>query len=395
MLQTTYKSVEFKLYLNKGQEGTLNSWLRICCDIYNRALEARIKTYEATKKPLSLYDQQVELTQWRKEERIAGCPSEFERDALRRLDRGMRAFFQRLKLGQKPGFPRFRSWQRYASMECLYARNYLRGSRILVPGIGLVPGRGFHQDASGKQKSIRIIKRASGWYAQILCERTLPVVPITGPAIGIDVGLESFATLSTGEEIENPRFFRKSEKKLKRLQRRLSRKKKGSQNRKKAVKKLARQHEKIKAQRQDFAHQLSRRLINRFGLIAVEDLNIKGLAKTKLAKSILDAAWGQFLFYLTYKAEEAGKRVVKVDPRGTSQTCPSCGEIQKKVLSDRTHRCPCGLVLDRDHAAALVILDRAAGVAAATTPVEGTTSGASQKRRIKSTRRSRQGSTPG
>jgi putative transposase len=392
MPQTTYKSVEFKLYPNKGQKETLNSWLRICCDIYNRALEARIKTHEATKKSLSLYDQYANLTQWRKEERIAGCPLEFERDALRRLDRGMRAFFQRLKLGQKPGFPRFKPWQRYASMECLYARNYLRGSRILIPGIGPITCRGFHQDTSGKQKSLRIIKRAAGWYAQVLCERTLPVISTPGPSVGIDVGLEAFATLSTGEKIQNPRFFRKSEKKLKRLQRRLSRKQKGSQNRKKAVKKLARQHEKIKAQRQDFAHQLSRSLANRFGLIAVEDLNIKGLARARLAKSILDAAWGLFFFYLTYKAEEAGKNVVKVDPRGTSQTCPSCGEIQKKTLSDRTHQCPCGLFLDRDHAAALVILDRAAGVAAANPPVEGSTSTSPLSRRSKPTRRSRQGS---
>jgi putative transposase len=225
-------------------------------------------------------------------------------------------------------------------------------------------------------------------------ERTIPVVHTPGDSVGIDVGLESFATLSTGEKIQNPRFFRKSEKKLKRLQRRLSRKRKGSQNRRKIVKKLARQHEKIKAQRRDFAHQTSRNLVNRFGRIAVEDLNIKGLAKTKLAKSILDAAWGLFFFYLTYKAEEAGKTMVKVDPRGTSQTCPSCGEIQKKILSDRIHQCSgCGLVLDRDHAAALVILDRAVGVAAALTPVEGTTAGSFQKRRTKSARRNRQGST--
>jgi putative transposase len=279
-------------------------------------------------------------------------------------------------------------------MECLAPGNYIRGNRIFIPGLGLAPCRGFNQDTSGKQKSLKIIKRASGWHAQVLFEREIVAVSTPGPTIGIDVGLESFATLSTGEKIENPRFFRKSEKKLKRLQRKLSRKQKGSNNRRKAAKKVARHHEKIKAQRQDFAHQLSRNLVNRFGLIAIEALNVKGLAKTKLAKSILDAAWGLFFFYLTYKAEEAGKNVVKVDPRGTSQTCPSCGEIQKKVLSDRIHRCcGCGLVLDRDHAAALVILDRAVGVAAAL-PVEGSTSGVSLLRGAASARRGRQRSTP-
>lgn len=371
----------------------MDSWLQICCTVYNRALEQRITTYKTTTKSLSFYDQCAVLTQWRKEEALARCPLEFERDALRRLDRGMKAFFRRLKLKQKPGFPRFRSRHRYVSLECLAPGNYLRGNKVFVPGLGLVPCRGFRQDTSGTQRALRIIKRASGWYAQISYQRELPIVSVTGPAIGIDVGLESFATLSTGEKIANPRFFRNSENRLKRLQRRLSRKQKGSQNRKKAIKKLTRQYERIQAQRKDFAHQTARKLVNRFSLICVEDLNIANLAKTKLAKSILDAAWGQFIFYLTYKAACAGKTLVKVDPRGTSQECPSCNTIRKKVLFDRIHQCPCGLVLDRDHAAALVILKRAVGVAAAATPVEGSASGSLQKRKAKPARRSRQEST--
>lgn len=375
-VQTILRTVEFKLYPSAEQAKTLDSWLGACCWVYNRALEQRTKAYKRRGESPTLYDQCKLLTEWRdRMERLRLVPAQFERDALRRVDRGMKSFFRRCKAGEKPGYPRFRSRHRYNSLECLAPGKYLRGNKITVPVLGSIRCRGIGQDVSGVQKLLRIIRRPSGWYAQILFERTVEIPDCVPDAeIGIDMGLNSFAVLSDGEVIENPRFARKSEAKKKRLQRRVSRKQKGSKNRCKAVKRLARHHERVAAQRKDFAHQQSRRLVNRFGLIAHEDLNIKGLAKSKLSKSILDAAWGLFLGYLRSKAECASCRIVAVDPRGTSQECPSCGAIRKKTLSERIHSCPCGMPpIDRDHAAAQVILSRAAGVAAAS-PAEESTS---------------------
>jgi putative transposase len=367
MLQTTYRSVEFKLYLNKGQETTLTGWLRECAWVYNHALAQRTLAYARRKETVSLYMQCDWLTGVRsRRASTAACPAQFERDALRRVDAGMQAFFRRLADGQKPGYPRFKSSFRWNSMTATQPGKYARSNGIRIPNLGWVIARGAFDLVPLTQKSIRIIRRASGWYAQLLFQETTTVVEVPPTnQIGLDVGLSSFATLSTGEKIENPRFFQKSQQKLEKAQRKLRRKKRGSRNRRKACKRVARIHEKIKAQRKDFAHRTSRDLVNRFDLIAIEDLAIRNMAKSKLAKSILDAAWGLFFFYLTYKAAYAGKSVVKVGPRGTSQTCPGCGATKKKLLSERTHQCVCGLVLDRDHASAKVILARAVGVAAA------------------------------
>jgi len=362
-LRTVFRSVERKLYPTAAQEATLDRFRRVCSSVYNRALEQRKKAYRRRGESLTLYDQQKVLTQQR-----AGMPSiravpvDFLRDALRRLDKGFKAFFRRCKTNAKhKGFPRFRAGQRYKSMEYQVPWNYFRSGAVHVPGIGLVRSRG--PDANGKLPLLRVIKRADAWYVQ-----TLITVPVTPPvklrtSVGIDMGLLSFATLSSGDRIDNPRFLRKSEQQLKKAGREVSRKQKGSKNRRKAVKRLARVHERIAAQRKDFAHQESRKIVNRFDLIGLEALNIRGLARTRLAKSIMDAAWGLFLFFLLYKAIQAGKRAVAVDPRGTSQECPNCGKIQQKSLSERRHECACGLVLDRDHASSLVIEARALAVA--------------------------------
>lgn len=169
---------------------------------------------------------------------------------------------------------------------------------------------------------------------------------------------------------ECARFRQQSDRKLRIAQRRASRKKNRSRNQRKAYRRVARIQERVVAQRKSFAHQESRKLVNRFDLIAVEDLNINALAAGRNAKSVSDAAWGIFLFCLTYKAASAGRQVVKVDPRGTSQECPDCGEVKKKELSERVHRCHCGCVLDRDVAASRVILARALA-AAGRMPLEG------------------------
>ena len=370
---STFRTIEVKLYPTKQQVDTLSSLLRTCCRIYNQALEHRIKTYKRRKESPSLYDQQKLLTVWRSRiEAFRMVPAQFERDALRRVDKGMKGFFRRCKSGnKKKGFPRFKSSRRWRSMESLLSYNYVRDGAILIPGIGEVSCRGLKID--GKQKSLNIIRRESGWYAQLIVSVSENLPQIEPKSfIGIDIGLKSFASFSNGEKIENPRLFKQSERKLRIAQRRACRKVKGSNNRHKAYRRVARIHERIQAQRKDFTHQESRKIVNQFDFISIENLNIKGLASGIFAKSVNDAAWAIFTFCLLYKAANAGKQVVKVDPRSTSQTCPDCGAVKGKTLSERVHSCECGAKLCRDVAAARVILARGLAVAGLK-PVEGTT----------------------
>jgi len=358
MPNSILRTIEFKLYPTVTQKETLNRWLGSCCWLYNQALEMRIKAYRRRGESVSRYDQQKWLVGLRQRiPNIAGLPSTFARGALYRIDRAFQAFFRRCKEGaNKPGFPRFRARRRYQSLEYLEPGMYILPGSVRVPCLDKIKARGRF-DLPGTQKLLRIVHRVSGWYAQIVLDQDkcpAPIEPQT--AVGIDVGLESFATLSTGEKIANPRLLRRSEQHLNRLQRRVSRCQRQSRNRRKRVTQLARQHERITAQRKDFAHQESRKLVNRFDFLAFEKLNIKGMVHSNLAKSIFDAAWGLFLFCVTYKAAYAGKATDAGNPCGTSQECPDCGAIKAKSLSERIHACNCGCILDRDEAAARVIL---------------------------------------
>ena len=366
-------TIEVKLYLSKSQERTLSGWLRTACWTYNRALEHRIKAWKRRRESVTFNKQSALLTVWRSRVGdLASAPVEIERDALRRVDRGMRAFFRRCKTGEAPGFPRFRPHQRYNSMEFLDLAKYVIGSNVRIPKLGKVRARGIGR-VVGEQRFLRVIRRASGWYAQVVCEDGIDA-PVKRPivnSVGIDVGLTTFAALSNGETFPAPRFAERSRKRVRGIQRRVSRRVKGSQGRRKAVDRLRRVYERIFSQRRNFAHQLGTDLVRRFDMIAVEDLNVKGLARSKLARSVNDAAWSIFTAQLERKAERAGVTVVRVDPRGTSQECPSCGRVAKKQLSERAHSCKsCGLVLDRDVAAARVILARALGGSREQSPVE-------------------------
>ncbi len=292
--------------------------------------------------------------------RVRELPVDFGRDALRRVDAAFQGFFRRVKSGAKPGYPRFKSWRRYNSLGQSLSYKYVRYRAVHILGIGEVVARGRF-DIHGKQKGIRIIRRAHGWYAQIIveCEKSDPL-PKTNADRGIDLGLESFATFDDGDKVENPRILRKSQAKLKREQQRLSRCQKGSVRRKKQVNRVARLHEKVKRKRRGFSHRLARDIVNRFDRIAVENLNVIGLANGRLRKSVRDASWSIFLEILRNKAANAGRELVEVDPRGTSQECPRCGNVARKLLSERTHDCSrCHFVADRDVAAAMVIRQRA------------------------------------
>lgn len=326
-----------------------------------------MKAYKRRGESINYNQQQSLLTKWRScIDWVRSVPVCFERDALRRVDRGMKAFFRRVKSGEKPGYPRFKSWRRYNSLEYLAVGKYLRGDRIHVPCMGSVRCRGRLMP-EGVQKGLRIVRRASGWYAQFILDngkpKPKPETKEIQSTVGIDMGLEYFASTSDGEHIDNPRFARTSQRKLRALQRKVSRRKKGSGRRRRAVKSLQRHHERIAAQRKSFCHQHSTALVQRYDLIAVENLNVSGMSRSSFGKSILDAAWTTFTNQLKCKAEDAGKSVVFVNPRGTSQTCPDCGSVKPKKLSERVHSCECGCRLQRDVAAAKVILSRALVVA--------------------------------
>ncbi len=359
------KTIEIKLYLKPAQQETLERWLGKCCWIFNRALGMRTKAYRRRGQSIGYNAQSAWLTQLRKRDSgIEAVPLGFVRGgALKRIDRAMQAFFRRCKSGERPGYPRFRSAKRFDSMETCEPGKYIRnGNMIAVPKLGLVRFRGGNQAIAPTQRLLRIIRRASGWYAQVLIEdgKPAPEKRLIESSVGVDVGLSAFATFSTGEKIENPRWLNRSSRQLRHAQRVFSRRVKGSKRRRRAVHRVRMIHERIAARRKDFCHQQSRRLVNQHDLIAVEKLNVKGMARSRFAKSILDAGWSIFTNQLRYKAESAGSQLVEVDPRHTSQDCSNCGSRVPKELSERVHCCTvCGFQCDRDHNAAMNILNRA------------------------------------
>jgi len=234
----------------------------------------------------------------------------------------------------------------------------LDGTRLIISKIGAVHVV-LHRPLEGTPKTVTLSRSRSGkWYACFSVETEPTTLPESSAAIGVDVGLSSFATLSNGEKIANPRFFRHDEKALAKTQQKVSKEATGTPERAYRRKAVARVHERIAFRRADFAHQEARKLVNRFGFIAVEHLNIVGMLKNhRLAKSIADAAWNQFALVLMRKAEEAGRQAVRVNPRNTSKRCSRCGTIVEKALSVRVHHCPvCGLIMDRDENAAINIL---------------------------------------
>ena len=198
-----------------------------------------------------------------------------------------------------------------------------------------------------------------GWYATFVVEFEPVALARNDTEIGVDVGLESFAVLSDGTVVENPRWYRNAQAELRKTQRRVARRRKGSKRRRKAVLLLQKAHARIQNQRNDFHHKLSHWFVENFGVIAVEDLNVQGLAGGTLSKSVHDVGWAGFFQKLAYKAANAGRHLIAVHPSGTSQTCV-CGATVRKLLSDREHVClSCGLIASRDHVSAQVILQRA------------------------------------
>lgn len=362
-----YKAYKYKLKPSRRIVQTFEQTLDICREIYNAALQERRDAYRMARKSVGRAEQCRELTEIRRiRPDVAGIHSQVAQDVLNRLDKTFKAFFSRVeKRSSKAGYPRFKGQVRYNSF-CYPQTGYkLEGNKLTLSKIGSCRVR-LSRLIRGKIKTCTIKRQVDGWFVIFMVEENqCPYIPKTGNAIGIDIGIENFATLSTGEKIENPQYLKKSETQLQQVQRNISRKNPGSTKRKEAVRLLAKRHQKIINQRRDFFHKLSNKLLCRFDDIAVEDLNIQGLLKNHhLAKSISDAAWNTFLQILSCKAASAGRQVRKVSPQFTSQDCSQCGERVKKSLREREHRCvSCGYVAHRDHNAAQNILGRAARLA--------------------------------
>jgi putative transposase len=357
----------YKLRPSPAHAALFAETLETCRRLYNHALAERKLAYAERGETLSFACQCASLPQlkqtWHWLKRVH---SQVLQDVLHRLQHAFDGFFRRLKAGQTPGYPRFRGKGWYDSFSYRQWDNgaHLERGRLVLSKIGAVR---IVRDRplEGIPKTCTIVRKADGWYAHIVCDVPPEPMPPTGKAVGVDVGLENFATLSDGTQIRNPRLYRAAERKLKRAQRRLSRRVKGSNRRRKAREMLAKAHLKIQRARLDFVHKLARCLVNEYDQIVVERLNLKGMLRNHaLAKSISDAGWGIFVNVLRAKAVSAGRVVREVNPAGTSQTCAQCGEQVPKALTVRWHSCPyCGCELHRDHNAALNILQKGGGTA--------------------------------
>jgi putative transposase len=349
----------YRIYPSNAQKTKLEQTLALCCELYNAALQERREAYKVSNTSINYHAQAIQLPEIKTvRDDMRGIHSQVLQDTLKRLDKAFDAFFRRVKTKEKAGFPRFRSRFRYHSFTFPQTGFAIESGKLKLSKIGKVKIK-LHRPIEGKIKTCTITKSAtSKWYACFSVECESQPLPKSFAAIGVDVGLKEFAVLSNGDPIHNPKFFRKEEKRLAKAQRRLSNAAKGTPERKKRRKVVAFVHERIADQRRDFAHQESRKLVNKYGIIVFEDLNIRAMLKNHcLAKSIADAAWSQLVQYTSYKAEDAGRCAGQVNPRNTSQMCSRCGEIVKKDLSVRMHNCfGCGLVLDRDHNAAINIL---------------------------------------
>jgi putative transposase len=354
---------KYRLLPRQKQHRALEAICESQRQLYNAALEERVGCYRVTGKGRTYYDQSKALTELRQDPEFSNIPVNIQRWTLRRLDEAYQAFFRRVKVrGERAGFPRFRGkgrWDSFGFRE--FDGALLRGKRLYFKGMpgGLLVH--LHRPLpEGRVCSCVFRRDVKGWTVCFQVRVPRKEIPATGKQVGIDVGLTHLATLSTGETIPNPRTARRAERELRRRQRALSRCQKGSNRRRKVRKQVTRLHAKVANARTTYLHQISSRLVKDYDLIGVEKLNVAGLASSVLAKSVHDASWGRLGEMLAYKAAWAGRQLVKVDARNTSQACSGCGVLVRKELSERRHCCPaCGLELDRDHNAALNVLRRA------------------------------------
>ena len=348
---------KFRIYPSKKQRVRLINSLITCKQIYNELLSLNKDAYKFGNATLNKFDFNKYLSG-----KFEGIHSQTKQNVSDRVSKAFANFFRRVKQNAKEkGFPRYKS----RVMSITYPQSgfkFISNKHIQVSKIGNLPII-LHRVPRGKIKTLTIkINKANQWFAVFSCEMS----DIVGQhpskeKVGIDVGIENFATLSNGESVANPRHLAKSEVRLKILHRRVSRKHKGSANRRKSRFRLAKLYERVSNQRSDFLHKLSRKIVTEFGTIAVEDLNVKNMVRNHhLAKHISDASWNNFISMMSYKAVTSGGQVVKVNPRMTSMTCSKCRHIQDMPLANREFVCAdCGFSCHRDLNSSYNILVRA------------------------------------
>jgi putative transposase len=360
---------EYKVKANKSKLAAINESIRIGQFFRNKCLRLWLDSNKEDK--ISFYSF-CKYSKQLKDSKEFPFLSKLNSQAIQLS--GERAWFaiQRFydnckkKVSGKKGFPKFKKNSRsveysQSGWKLSEDRKYLTiTDETRIGKLKLVGSRDIQFAAKTDIKRVRLVKRADGYYVQfcIQADRLEDCTP-TGNSIGIDVGIESFYTDSNGEKVNNPKLLRKSEKRLKKLQRLVSRKKKGSSNRRKAINKLGRKHLQVARQRKDFVVKTARALCTSNDVIVLENLNVKGLVKNhNLAKSISDASWSMFKDWLKYYGLIFKREIIEINPAYTSQDCSSCGNRVKKSLSTRTHSCSCGTVLCRDHNAAINILNK-------------------------------------
>ena len=380
---SSLKAYKYRLYPNKAQKEKLQWTLDRARELYNAALQERRDAYRMCQISISYNQQAAQLPDIKKiRPEYNDIHSQILQDVLRRVKKAYDNFFRRVKEGKTPGYPRFQGVARYDSFTFPQSGFSLtEDNRVCLSKIGTIkvkfPKGKKTNPPTGTMKTCTIKRAGQHWFIIFTCEIEQELVyHPSEEAVGIDLGLLHFATLSDGSTIENPRHLRTSEYKLKKLQEVLSRKKRGSKRRRYAAQHVGKVHRHIRNQRRDFHHKEARKLVSKYQTIVFEKLQPANMSKRPkpkqdeetgqylpngasvkagLNKSILDAGWGQFQQICKNKAECAGSRVLFVSPKYTSQICSGCGAIVQKELEERWHKCSCGCSLDRDHNAALTI----------------------------------------
>ncbi|NEO70291.1 transposase [Moorena sp. SIO3H5] len=376
---------QYRLRLTKNQLAELERWLEMLRCQYNYLLADRFRWYEENRCSINAcplvchlpdlrdnpdyFSQKRTLPQLKKDRPwYSDIHAHVLQDCVKRVDLAFKRFIKGDCKGKRSGRPRFKGKGRYRSLTFpSLGKNPIDGNYLKLPKFGWVKMVYHRPIPDGfKIKTATITRKADGCYVTLSIQddtvpEVIPVDQISNP-VGIDMGLKSFLIKSDGTEVEIPQYYRKAQKRLNKIQKAVSRSKKGSNNRKKSVVKLGKAHKKIADTRKDFHFKTAKGLLDNHDLIAHEKLNIKGLARTKIAKSLLDAGWGQFLSILSIKALNAGLLTVAVNPKNTSQNCSDCGKKVPKKLKERIHSCPhCGYIEDRDVNAARNILYLAVG----------------------------------
>jgi putative transposase len=382
-MRTAY---QYRLRLTTQQQFTIDLWMELCRYQYNYRLAERFNWWEQNRCDLNscplichlpelkdrpdFYSQKRDLVNTKQ---LFGeykdLPSHTLQDVIARVEKNFDRWLKGDSTGKRSGKPRFKGQGRYRSIAFPdpVKPEHINGNLIQLPKIGNLKVILHRPIPDGfKVKTAAIVKKSDGYYITLsLQDSSVPEIahemPTMDNTIGIDMGLKSFLVDDSGDEVVIPQYYRKSERRLKKMQRSFSRKKKGSKRRSRAVERVAKAHLKVSNQRRDFHYKTAKKLLSKGKNIGHEDLNIKGIARTRMAKSTHDAGWGNFLQILSVKAANAGLITIAVNPNGTTQECSGCGEKVPKTIQDRWHECQCGCSLDRDHNAAKAIKHRAVG----------------------------------